>query len=70
MHCMSDASVGMSWQLPDYSMFGLFVCLTVSNNVFSTMNLFLISLLLATRILRYALSLDILIDICFVLLCI
>ena len=33
---MSDAPVGMSWQLPDYSMFGLFICFLVLNYVFST----------------------------------
>ena len=32
---MSDAPVGMSWQLPDYSIF-VFVCLLVPNYVFST----------------------------------
>ena len=32
----SDAPVGMSWQLPDYSIFDLFVCFLVPNYVFST----------------------------------
>ena len=69
---MSDAPVGMSWQLPDYSIIGLFVCFLVANYVFSTIIVcnFLINLLLAICILRYALVLDVLIDICFVLLCI
>ena len=37
MYVMSDAAVGMSWQIPDYSIFDLFVCFLVPNYVFSTM---------------------------------
>ena len=36
MYFMSDAPVGMSWQLPDDSIFGLFICFLVPNYVFST----------------------------------
>ena len=39
MYFMSEAPVGVSWQLPDYSIFNLFVCFSVSNYVFSTIKL-------------------------------
>ena len=67
---MSDALVSISWLLPDYSIFGPFICFCVPNYVFSAIYVVLINLLLAICILRYALLLDVLIDICFVLLCI
>ena len=35
MYFMSDAPVGISWQLPDYSIFDRFVCFLVPNYVFS-----------------------------------
>ena len=66
---MSDAPVGMSWHLPDYSLFGLFICLLVPTRVimyFRQFKWFLIKLLLAACILRYSLLLDVLIGICFV----
>ena len=52
MYVMSDApvAVGMSWQLPDYSIFGAFVRFLVPNYVFSTIYVILINLLLATCI--------------------
>ena len=34
MYFISDAPVGMSWQLPDYSIFDLFVCFLVPNYLF------------------------------------
>ena len=36
MYFMSDAPVSMCWQLPDYSIFDLFVCFLVHNYVFLT----------------------------------
>ena len=36
MYFMSDASVDVSGQLPDYSIFDLFVCFLVPRHVFST----------------------------------
>ena len=66
MYFMSHAPVGMSWQLPDYSIFGLFICFLVPNYVFQQYKWFLINFLLATCILRYSLLLDVLIDIGFV----
>ena len=45
---MSDAPVGMSWQLPDYYIFGLFICFVIPNYVFSTIKCFLTNLSLAT----------------------
>ena len=58
MYFMSDALVSISWLLPDYSIFGPFICFRVHNYVFSTIKWFLINLLLAIW--------DVLIDICFV----
>ena len=46
--------------------FDVFVCFLVPRHVFSTIYVVLINLLLATCILRYALLLDVLIDIYFV----
>ena len=66
MYFMSDAPVGMSWKLPDDSIYDVFICFLVPNYVFSTIKWFLIKLLLVACILRYALLLDVLIDICFV----
>ena len=60
MYFMFDALVSISWLLPDYSIFGPFICFRVQ------FKWFLINLLLAICILRYALLLDVLIDICFV----
>ena len=68
MYFMPDALVSISWLLPDYSICGPFICFRVPNYVFSTiLSGFLINLLLAICILRYALLLDVLIDICFLL---
>ena len=62
---MSDAPVGMSWQLPGYSLIGfLYVSLYII--IYFQQFKFLINLLLAICILRYSLLLDGLIDICFV----
>ena len=66
MYFMSDAPVGMSWQLPDDSIFGLFICSLYLIMYFQQFKWFLIRLLLAACILRYFLLLDVLIDICFV----
>ena len=63
---MSDASVGIFWQLPDYSIFGLLYVSLYLIMYFQQFKCFLVNLLLATCILRYALLLDVLIDICFV----
>ena len=63
---MSAPHVGVSWQLPDDSIFGAFVCILVHNYVFQQFQWFLMNLLLATCILRYVLLLDVLIDLCFV----
>ena len=62
---MSDAPVGVSWQLPDYSIFGTFVC-SLYIMYFQQSKWFLINLLLTTCML----FLDLLIDISYVLLCI
>ena len=67
MYFMSDVLISISWLLPDYSIFGPFICFRVPNYVFSTIYVVLINLLLAICMLRYALLLDVLIDICFVL---
>ena len=66
MYFMPDTLVSISWLLPDYSIFNPFICFRVPNYVFSQFKWFLINLLLAICILRYALLLDVLIDICFV----
>ena len=66
VYYMSDAPIGVSWQLSDYSIVGAFVCFLVPINVFSTIYIILIYLLLVTCILWYVLLLDVLIDICFV----
>ena len=63
MYFMSNAPVGMSWQLPDYSIFGLLYVSLYLIMYFQQFKWFLINLLLATCILRYALLLDVLIDI-------
>ena len=62
MYFMPDALVSISWLLPDYSIF-VSVYLIM---YFQQFKWFLINLLLAICILRYALLLDVLIDICFV----
>ena len=62
MYFMSDAPVGMSWQLPVAFLY-VSLCLIM---YFQQFKCFLINVLLATRILRYSLLLDVLIDICFV----
>ena len=67
MYFMSDAPVGMSWQLPDYSIFDLLYVSLYLIMYFQQFKCFLINLLLATCILRYSLLLDVLIDICFLL---
>ena len=65
IYFISDTPVGVSWQLPDYSLFGLLACFLVPNYVFQQFKWFFINLLLATCILRYALLLDVRIDKCF-----
>ena len=63
MYFMSDAPLG-SYQMTLYLVF-LYVSLYIIM-YFQQFKWFLINLLLATRILRYSLFLDVLIDICFV----
>ena len=70
IYYMPDTPVGMFGQLPNYSIFGTFVCFLVAIYVFSTIQVFLINLVLATCTLRYVLLLDVLIDISYVSFCI
>ena len=51
MYFMSDAPVDVSWQLPDYSIIGIFLYLIM---YFQQFKWFLINLLLATFILWFA----------------
>ena len=58
--------VGMSWQLPDYSIYSAFLYVFLYLIMyFQQFKWFLINLLLATCILQYSLLFDVLIDICF-----
>ena len=67
MYFMSDAPVGMSWQLPADSIFVFFLDVSLYLVMyFQQFKWFLIKLLLVACILRYSLLLDVLIDICFV----
>ena len=59
MYFMSDTPIGMSWHIPDYSIFGILGCFLVPNYVFSTIMWFLMNLLLPICIVRYALLLDV-----------
>ena len=59
MYFMSEAPVGMSWQLPDDSMFGLFCVSLYLIVYFQQFKWFLIKLLWAASILRYSLLLDV-----------
>ena len=60
MYFMSNVPVGMSLQLPDYSIFGFLYVSLYQIMYFQQFNWFLIKLLLATSILQYALILDVL----------
>ena len=66
MYFMSDAPVGMSWQLPDDSIFGLLYVSLYLIMYFQQFKWCLIKLLLAACILRQSLLLDVLIGIGFV----
>ena len=66
MYFIPDAPVGISWLLPDYSIFGPFICFRYLIMYFQQFKWFLINLLLVICILQYAVLLDVLIDICFV----
>ena len=66
MYFMSDALVSISWLLPDYSIFSPLYVSVYLVMYFQQFKWFLINLLLAICILRYALLLEVFIDICFV----
>ena len=66
MYFMPDALVSIYWLLPDYSYLALLYVSVYLIMYFQQFKWFLINLLLAICILRYALLLDVLIDICFV----
>ena len=70
MYFMSDALVSISWLLPDYSIFGPFICSVYLIMSFQQFTWFLINLLLAICILQYALLLNVLLTYALFLLCI